>query len=461
MQTKLVKAPKYESRIVFLCEDMKQKPRDFSGKKGEVLVIYETARTVIYCGLGKKKDCTPRIVKSAAAIAIRKVIELQRDKISIIDPRINSVPITAILEGVLLGSYTFSKYKSEKPHKIKMIEIVSDLVKKKDIDNTAILCDSICFSRDLINDNANVITPARLAKEAEKLTTLGKNMSCKVLTEKEINKENLNLVSAVGQGAPYPPRLVIMEYTGNPQTEEKTAIIGKGVTFDSGGLNLKSSTHIDTMRSDMAGAAVVLGLMKALVMLQSKINVIGIVSSVYNAIGSRAYIPGDIVKSYSGKTIEVLNTDAEGRLILADAISYCIAHYAPSQIIDFATLTGSIVTSLGTTIAGLFSNNDALAKKLFECGEASGELLWRLPIYEEHHDSMKSDLADLRNLSKFKRGCAGSITSAAFLEAFVENIPWAHIDIAGVAFNEGESLGEMVKYATGFGIRLMMHFLTQ
>jgi len=200
--------------------------------------------------------------------------------------------------------------------------------------------------------------------------------------------------------------------------------------------------------------------MKALAALRPKVNVIGVVAAAHNAIGSTAYFPGDTYKSYAGKTVEIISTDAEGRLALADAISYCIRHFPPTEIIDLATLTGAIITALGDTIAGLFSNNDALAEKLFESGRKTNERLWRLPVCQEHREAIKSDIADLRNVSKLKKGHASSITAAAFLEAFAGNLPWAHLDIAGTAFNEGESRGEVTKFGTGFGVRLLMDYFS-
>jgi leucyl aminopeptidase len=251
-----------------------------------------------------------------------------------------------------------------------------------------------------------------------------------------------------------------MEYIGNPRSKIKTAIVGKGITFDSGGQNLKPTGHIETMRLDMAGAATVLGVMKALTTSKAPFNVIGVIGAAHNAIGSKAYFPGDIYTSYTGKTVEILSTDAEGRLVLADAVAYCEKNYKPTEIIDFATLTGGILYALGELTAGLFSNDDSLAGQLFESGEVTGERLWRFPLYKEYCDSLKSDIADLRNLSKFKKGYASSITGAAFIKEFITSTPWAHIDIAGTAFNEGACRGEIPQFGTGFGVRLVAHYLS-
>ncbi len=465
MKVTVSKAPKNDTRIVFITEKQKNKPKDFEGKKDEVTIRYEhNNKTILYCGLGEPSKCTTRTLKAAAGTCIRKIDSLKRKKVSVIEPKIRRLKDSAgraIVEGAILGQYSFTQYKKEKPVKVTALELVSDTTTAAEIKDTVRLCEGIYLARDLINGNANEIYPARLAQEARTIAKASKGISCTVLTEKDIEKKGLGLLKAVGQGSPYPPRLVMMNYTGNPKSKERVAIVGKGITFDSGGQNLKPSKHIETMRCDMSGAAAVLGLMKVLGTVKPKVNVMGVVTAAQNAIGSKAYFPGDTHTSYAGKTVEILNTDAEGRLALVDGISYCIKQYKPTEIIDLATLTGSVVAALGETMAGLFSNNDRMAKKLFDSGEKTGERLWRMPIRDEHRDSLKSDIADLRNISKLPKGYAGSMTAAAFLEAFVEDLPWAHIDIAGTAFNESEARGEISKYGTGFGIRLLMDYLKQ
>jgi leucyl aminopeptidase len=250
-----------------------------------------------------------------------------------------------------------------------------------------------------------------------------------------------------------------MEYRGDPKSKDLTAIVGKGITFDSGGQNLKPTGSIETMRCDMAGAATVLGVMKVLGAYRPAINVVGVCVLAHNAIGSHAYFPGDIYTAYNKKTVEISNTDAEGRLVLADAISYCIDVCKPSRVIDLATLTGGIITALGSTVSGLFSTDKELADKLFNAGERTNERLWGFPLYEEFSESMRSDLADLRNSTKKKKGWASSITGAAFIKEFTAGTPWAHIDIAGTAYNEDSSDGEVPQFATGFGVRLLTDFL--
>ena len=462
MKVTMSKSAKFDTHICFLTKESKIKPKDFEGKKGEISIRYKNKNTILYCGLGEIKKYTDNILRSAAANGIRKAIDLKRKRVSIIEPKIKDLgkdSSVAIIEGAVLGSYAFAKYKSEKPKAVSSLEFVSNKITPKEAKDTATICESINYARDLVNENATDIYPERLAKEAQDIASLSNDITCTVLTEKEIKEEGLGLLYAVGQGSSNPPRLAIIEYKGNPESKKKLALIGKGITFDSGGQNLKPTSHIETMRCDMAGAATVLGLLKALAQLKPAINVIGVIPAAHNAIDSSSYLPGDTYTSFSGKTVEVLNTDAEGRLALADAIAYCIKNYSPSEIIDLATLTGSIISALGDTIAGLFSNNDSIAEKLFQSGEKTGERLWRLPIYDEHREAMKSDIADIRNISKLKKGYASSITGAAFIESFVKNRPWAHLDIAGTAFNEGELRGEVPKFGTGFGIRLLLDYL--
>lgn len=462
MKIRISQRAGFETEIILVASDSKELPRDFKGDKGETAVRYRHAGTIIYAGLGKGGTVTRRVVQASAAAAAREVASLRRTTVSLHAPKIKEKEESfaeAALTGALLGFYGFDRYKSEKRPQVMELELVGgDLTLKK---ASAIkgICESVNYARDLVNENASTLYPARLAAEARKLCR-GQSMICTVLDEKAIEKKGLGLLKAVGQGSPFPPRLIIMRYIGAPRLRKKTALVGKGITFDSGGQNLKPSGHIETMRQDMAGAAAVLGTMKALLVLKPRINVVGVIAAAHNAIGNDAYFPGDVYASHSGKTVEITNTDAEGRLVLADAFSYVQKTEKPTELVDLATLTGGIIVALGDTVAGLFSNDDALAKALYESGEATGERLWRLPVYEEFSEVMKSDLADLRNTAKLKKGYASSITGAAFLQEFVRDIPWAHLDIAGTAFNEREERGEVPKLATGFGVRLLIDYLT-
>ncbi len=456
MRTRLAKSPRRDTFIKFAFQG-ESGIRDFKAEAGEVTVRYDGDTTVVYAGLGPRGDLADRIVRSAAASAIRRVGAMER-RSAVMILRDLKCSHAAAVEGAILGDYAFDRYLSTKPKRISALDIVSDTLKPAKLRHIAAICDGVCYARDLVNDNAGVVTPAQLATQARSVGRSG-GMQVSVLDHRELERKGLRLLAAVGRGSPYPPRLAILNYRGAPKSRKTVALVGKGITFDSGGLNLKPSGHIETMRIDMAGAATVLGVMKALGTMRPGINVVGVCAAAYNAIDGTSYIPGDIYRSHSGKTVEICNTDAEGRLALADAISYVRTLHKPSHIVDLATLTGGMLITFADIVCGLFSNDDALARELFDAGEATHERLWRLPIYKEFSDAMKGDRSDLRNLPKLKRGHASSVTGAAFIQQFVNDTPWAHLDIAGTAFNEGEARGEVPKYATGFGVRLLMHYL--
>ena len=460
MKLKTSKTAHVSTRLLFRAKNARPAMADFEGDKNETSVRYDGNTTVIYCGTGDETAVTGAIARTAAAKGIKKVLELKRTEVSIDFTGLSAVfPWRAALEGVILGAYAFAKYKSDKGVALASIELAGELPSLPEAQQTAALCESVNLARDLVNENAHVVFPEAFAKEARALAKKSR-MKCIVLTEKEIDKKGLGLLKAVGQASRFPPRLVMIEYRGNPKSKDITAIVGKGITFDSGGQNLKPTGSIETMRCDMAGAAAVLGAMRALSAFKPKINVLGVCCLAHNAIGRDAYFPGDVYTAYNKKTVEINSTDAEGRLVLADAISYCKDIYKPVRIIDLATLTGGIITALGTTVAGLFSNDKGLTERLFAAGERTNERLWAFPLYDEYIESMKSDRADLRNTSKKRKGWASSITGAAFIREFAGATPWAHIDIAGTAFNEESAEGDIPHGATGFGVRLLVDFLT-
>ncbi|MBI9078020.1 MAG: leucyl aminopeptidase [Desulfatibacillum sp.] len=434
---------------------------DFKAKDGEVAVRYEQGFTVVYCGLGKREAMAPHKARTAAANGIRTVRKLERMGLSVILPQeVENKPDVelACVEGLYLGAYEYTEYKSEKPKQLRTCQLVGATAPTKKINDIIAACQAACYTRDLVNDNADAIFPERLADEARQICRQ-EGFTVTVLTEIMMEKKGLGLIHAVGRGADRPPRLIIMQYKGAPDKPEKTAIVGKGITFDSGGQNLKPSGSIETMRDDMSGAGAVLGVMKALAEIKPAINVIGVLAAAHNAIGAKAFFPGDVYKSYLGKTVEIGNTDAEGRLVLADAVAYCEKNYHPTEIIDVATLTGGILIALGTTVAGLFTKDDAMADRLFAAGEDTRERLWRFPLYQEFYDAMKSDRADLCNTAKLKKGYASALTGAAFIGEFVTETPWAHLDIAGTAYNDGSPKGETPQFGTGFGVRLMLKYL--
>ena len=285
-----------------------------------------------------------------------------------------------------------------------------------------------------------------------------KNISIEILNKKELEDKGLGLLLAVNQGSNKDPKLIIVKYNGSANKGGYTALVGKGITFDSGGLNLKPSGHIETMRCDMAGAAAVLGTLKNTIELNLKKNIIFSFALAENAIGSNAYKPGDVIKSYSGKTVEIGNTDAEGRLVLADAISYIVKNYSPNRIIDIATLTGACVVALGHYYSGFITNDENIVKKLEEASSETDDKIWRLPSYPELKDALKSQIADIKNIG-YPRGAAGTLTAGEFLKTFTDKTKWSHLDIAGTAFVE-QSKKEYYSYgATGAGVRLLTKYL--
>lgn len=364
------------------------------------------------------------------------------------------------LEGILFGYYNFDIYKSKRDEKKELIVYMDDRVKLKNYFNTEkigeinALYKSIFLARDLINMPPNELTPQRFCEIAT--TELNKNLKIKIFDEFEIKDSGMNLLYTVGKGSENRPRFLVIEYSGDERVNKKYAFVGKGITFDSGGTNLKPTGSIETMKSDMSGAANMLALAKVVSESGLKLNATFYIPLAENTIGQTAYRPGDIIKSYSGKTVEILNTDAEGRLILADAISFAVKE-KPDIIIDMATLTGACVVALGSDIAGCFSNNDNIYEEVYSYFRENGEHIVRLPLHKNYRERLKSKNADLQNISK-KRTEAGAIMGALFLENFVEDTPWIHFDIAGTAFMEDNHpvYGEG---GSGFGIRSLYRFL--
>ena len=308
----------------------------------------------------------------------------------------------------------------------------------------------------LINTPGNYLNPSDFALAIEEI---GKDAGFKVqiFNARELQKKGLHALLAVGQGSKTPSILAQLSYDGGQKDQKHIGLVGKGVTFDTGGISIKSSTNMHFMKSDMSGAAAILGTFQAVAKLRLPIKLTGFLPIAENAIGSQAIRPGDILSSYNGKTIEVIDTDAEGRLILADALSYLVRNFNPDMVVNMATLTGSIVGTLGNHAAGLFSNNDELAQQLIAAGNESGENLWRMPLFDAIKDDLKSDVADLRNYSGLPT--SGAISAAKFLEEFIDNHPvWAHIDIAGVAFDKTEMT--QLKAATGYGVRLLTEWIS-
>ena len=357
------------------------------------------------------------------------------------------------IHGLELKSYTFNKYKTKKEKKIFELDIIAksksfEFKKSKRFQS---LLDGINYTKDLVSEPGNVLHPDEYSKRLLQLKKIG--LKVNVFDKKKLKDLGMNALLGVGQGSIRGSYLVTLEWNGTTSKKKPLAFVGKGVCFDTGGISLKPAKFMEDMTYDMAGSAVVVGLMKNLALRKAKINAIGVVGLVENMPGGNAQRPGDIVKSYSGKTIEILNTDAEGRLVLADALTFTEEKYKPEFIVDLATLTGAIIVSLGSEYAGLFSNNDRLSKQIFDSGKKVGEKVWRMPLHKNYDKLINSKNADMQNINYV--GGAGSTTAAQFLQRFIINkTPWAHLDIAGMAFSKyGGALNS--EGATGFGVRLL------
>ena len=365
--------------------------------------------------------------------------------------------------GFNLKSYTFNKYKTlnkDRLNKKINLNIVSANIKK--ISNSYKYYDSIkegvFLSRDLVSEPPNVLNPKKYTEEIKKLSKFG--LKVEILNEAKLKKLGMNSLLGVGQGSENETFLAVIKWNGAKKSFGKPlAFVGKGVCFDTGGISLKPAKFMEEMKYDMGGSAVVVGLMKSFALRKAKVNAVGVVGLVENMPDGNAQRPGDIVKSYSGKTIEVLNTDAEGRLVLADALTYTEEKFKPRFIIDLATLTGAIIMALGEEYAGLFSNNDELSKNIFKAGENVNEKVWRLPLHKNYDKLINSPIADVQNINY--AGGAGSITAAQFLQRFILNkTPWAHLDIAGMAFSK-KAANLNPGGATGFGIRLLNNLVKE
>jgi len=357
------------------------------------------------------------------------------------------------LHGLKLKSYEFNIYKSKKDKKTVFINVIGNKnrISTQDQLRFRALEEGTFFARDLVSEPGNILHPDEYAKRINSLKKFG--LKINIYDEKKLKKLGMNALLGVGQGSIRGSYLVTIEWNGAKNNSKPLAFVGKGVCFDTGGISLKPAKFMEDMTYDMAGSATVVGLMKNLAVRKAKINAVGVVGLVENMPGGNAQRPGDIVKSYSGKTIEILNTDAEGRLVLADALTFTEKKFKPEFMVDLATLTGAIIVSLGSEYAGLFSNNDKLSKQLLDAGQKVDEKLWRMPLHKNFDKLIDSKNADMQNINYV--GGAGSTTAAQFLQRFVLNkTPWAHLDIAGMAFSKyGGALNS--GGATGYGVRLL------
>ena len=367
--------------------------------------------------------------------------------------------ISHFLHGCKLKSYKFNKYKTKKETRVISLNVIGSKNKPSTQNQLKFkaLEEGTFFARDLVSEPGNILHPDEYAKRISLLKKDG--LKVNIYDEKKLKKLGMNALLGVGQGSIRGSYLATMEWNGAKNNSKPLAFVGKGVCFDTGGYSLKPAKFMEDMTYDMAGSAAVVGLMKSLALRKAKINAVGVVGLVENMVSGNAQRPGDIVKSYSGKTIEVLNTDAEGRLVLADALTFTEEKFKPKFIVDLATLTGAIIVSLGSEYAGLFSNDDKLSKQILTAGEKVEEKVWRMPLHKNYDKLMNSKNADVQNINYV--GGAGSTTAAQFLQRFIINkTPWAHLDIAGMAFSKyGGALNS--GGATGFGVRLLNQLIEE
>jgi leucyl aminopeptidase len=442
----------------------------FHGKKNELVPIIGPPELgvsrIVVVGLGKPDAADDRLLQDLGGTLVAHLNGAgETEAVFAIDAgdsaKLQPAEAAAQLAfGAALRSYRFDKYRTkQKPEQkpsLKAMTVSTEAAgeAKKAYRALGATAEAVFFTRDLVSEPANELYPETLAERAASLTDLG--ISVEILDEKRMGKLGMGALLAVGQGSSRPPRVVVMEYHGGGAGTAPVAFIGKGVTFDTGGISIKPAAGMADMKWDMAGAGVVIGLMRALAGRKAKVNAVGLVGLVENMPSGNAQRPGDIVRSMSGQTIEVLNTDAEGRLVLADVLWYCQDRFKPRLMIDLATLTGAVIVALGNEHAGLFANNEELAERLIAAGKAVGEPLWRLPLADSFDRAIDSDAADVKNIAG-DRG-AGSSIGAQFLKRFVNDVPWAHLDIAGVAWSKKDA-ATVPKGATGFGLRLLDRFV--
>lgn len=438
----------------------------FTGKKDEMISIVVPHglknSQILLVGLGNAKALTPLDFQELGGKIMAALAKCQDTQIvvDIVDDKIRNLPemLAHLAAGVNLRSWKFDKYKTKKKDDSPAKEFVfitpDTAVSEKVFEPLKHIAEGVALTRHVVSEPPNVLYPESMAEIALELKRLKVNVE--VLDEKHMKKLGMGALLGVGQGSIRESKLIVLEWMHGPKGEPPVAIVGKGVTFDTGGISIKPSNGMEDMKYDMAGSGVVLGLFKALALRGAKVNAVGIMGMVENMPSGSAQRPADVVTSMSGQTIEVINTDAEGRLVLADALWYAQDRFKPQAMIDLATLTGAISVALGWEYAGLFSNNDELARKLTDAGNSVGEKLWRLPMGDSYDKDIDSEIADVKNTGS-GRG-AGSITAAQFLQRFVNNVPWAHLDIAGMAW-EKKDKPLVGKGASAFGVRLLNEFL--
>jgi len=441
--------------------------REFIGKANSTRLIHTLGKLpcerLLLVGLGKRAELDGERLRKAAGNAVAALRAARVASFAWALPEGGPLnALEAVCEGTLLAGYSFDQYKTKNREELFAFESLTALLTpgvdpdgaRSRIDGCRALCEGVKLTRDLVSHPGNVVTPGYLAVAARELAER-RALACRVLEVEELSKLGMNALLGVGKGSAEKPRLIVLEYRGSGDDTAPVALIGKGVTFDSGGISIKPGAGMQDMKTDMAGAAAVLGTLEAAAQLRLPVNLVGVIPTAENMPGGKALKPGDVITAMSGTTIEITNTDAEGRLILCDALHYALVNFAPSVMIDLATLTGACVVALGHEASGLMGNDQGLADDLKRAGERCGERVWELPLWEEYGETMKSDIADLKN-SGSRDG--GTIAAAWFLKQFAGTVHWAHLDIAGTAWLE-KGRPYLPKGATGVGVRLLIEYL--
>jgi leucyl aminopeptidase len=418
------------------------------------LIHPQTGQKIVFVGLGNGKEKPKVYSYLRSAVAAHK--NKPKEQLEIVLDHLTADTVQDCIYGAILGMMQYGTYKLEK-EEISSLSLFIDSKHKLAAAKGQHIAEAQINIMQLIDRPSNIKTPDHMAKNA---VASGKKhgYSVKIFNEKEIQKMGCHALIAVGQGSVHPPRLIVMEYKpkGLKSKTPALGLVGKGVSFDTGGISIKPSANMGYMKCDMSGAAAVIGALEVAARLQLDIHLVGVIPAAENAVDGNSIRPGDVIGSYSGKSIEVIDTDAEGRLILADGLSYMLKHHKPEYMIDLATLTGSCVATLGAVAAGMFTHNEEMASDLYRLGEQCHDRVWRLPLHEDYMSEMHSDIADIKNLST--RPVAGATTAAKFLEFFTEShTRWAHLDIAGVAF--GDSEFAKTRTATGYGIKLLLAYM--
>ncbi len=442
---------------------------EIKGKAGEVNIFYSLgkipAERMAVAGLGKKEDFKFDKLRAAAAESCRALRQKKAGDItilstSIVDGRKFSQEDYAqtITEGAILGLYTFRKYFTKENDfkevkKITLLSVNEDGTNaiKKGGNKGKIIAEAVCLARDMVNEPANYLTPSAMADIAGKIAGDNK-LEITVLEREDMQKLGMGALLGVSQGTTQPPKMIILTYKGRKSNDIDLAMVGKGITFDTGGISLKTATGMEEMKADMSGGAAVMAAIGSIAQLKLKINITAVVPAVENMPDGGAIRPSDILTSLTGKTIEIISTDAEGRLILCDALGY-INRSKPKAIVDIATLTGACVVALGKQVTGIMGNDQTLVDKIIASGNEAGEAVWQLPLYEDYKENIKSDVADIKNSGS---GGAGTITAALFLSEFVGDTPWAHMDIAGTNFTDKDKKYN-VKGGTGVPVRTLVN----